>query len=293
MWSAFVLAAVSYVLAALPVGAPEAPAAPVHPWSAAAPWAKAAPLGAGLDGPRSLALGPTALRIECFAVRRGGADSDPVAVVRWLRLDGAAHTLLEREVVFRAEGWRIHQTERLEGTSRRLTWREQGPTGARSWTSDWDLADASGGALAEVVGYGWRRETHERCAADAPWIGPLEWQEVARAGALADLGAVAWLCPPRALSGRARSSAPSGPNIGPEGRLSFADGAGGAELVEFCLGAPDLVATPLDAVEYGRLAARWGTPPVGRAPAVEAALNRDETLRRIAALFAAGHPVRW
>ena len=52
-------------------------------------------------------------RVECFFV--ADPDGTEVAAVRLLRLDTPGHTLLERDIVFRAEGQRVHHTERLTG----------------------------------------------------------------------------------------------------------------------------------------------------------------------------------
>lgn len=232
-----------------------------------------------------------------------GLSGEPVAVLRLLRLDAADHTLLERDVVWRHEGWRMHHTERLSGTYRRLCRRELGPSGARAWLADWDLGDPAGGRRAQVVGHGWARPTHEHIEAGAPWIGPLEWLEAARGGALAAIGEVAWLDPQRAASGApphpvrrsVDGSASGGPAAcdrvgapphgprevqGPEGRATFA----GDTLVAFDLGAPGLRATPITEAEYERLAGRWAHRPAARHRFVEAALRRDDTLRRLAEL---------
>jgi hypothetical protein len=219
-------------------------------------------------------------RLEWFEVRRGDdPTSEPVAVGRLLRVDAADYTLLERDVVWREEGWRVHQTERLAGRTRRFTWREQGPRGALAWTADWDLQDPSGGREATIIGYGWARPTHERARAKAPWIGALEWLEAARGGATAELGPVAWLAPMRASQGAARPAL-DGSAAGPEGRATFVDGA----LVSFELGSRDLRATLVTEVEYLRAAERWGWRSTGRHPFVEAALRKDQTLRRLAEL---------
>lgn len=250
-------------------------------------------------------VAPTAVRSECFVVQRavppvagrlsGASGSfEPVAVVRLLRLDAADHTLLEREIVFRSEGWRMHHTERLAGGTRRLAWREQGPTGTHTWTADWDLTAPTGGTEARVVAHGWRRPTHERLVGDAPWIGALEWLEAARAGAAPLLGEVAWLVPSRAPAPRAvrrHLALPVGAPcaFGPEGRLTVLDGV----LAGFDLGGADCMATSTTETEFRRLAQRWGCRDIGQHPAVTAALSRDETLRQMAQWSDRGVLLRW
>lgn len=282
-WSLSLLAVLRALLASLALGAARAPSEPTVPVEAEVTAAQATP-----GAPLRLTVPPSTVRSEWFEVRRvSDPAADPVAVVRLVRVDAAAHTLLERDIVWRAEGWRMHHTERLANHARRLISREQGPRGARAWTADWDLADPSGGRCASIVGHGWARPTHEQTLAAAPWIGALEWLEAARAGASAELGPVAWLTPNRAPSGAARP----GPTAeretnavaaitGPEGRAAFEGGA----LTSFELGSRELLATPIAEAEYEHLAGRWAWRPVARHPYVEAALRRDETLRRLAEL---------
>jgi hypothetical protein len=231
--------------------------------------------------PQALTVPPSTVRSECFEVQRADdPDAGPIAVVRLVRLDAADHTLLERDIVWRAEGWRVHQTERLAGRTRRVSWREQGPGDALAWTADWDLQDGSGGRMATIVSHGWARPTHERAQGGAPWIGALEWLEAARAGALAELGPVAWLTTARAPSGIAHHAGGAADPVGPEGRATFTDGA----LTCFELGSSELSATPIPEAEYQRLAGLWTWRRAARHPFVEAALRRDETLRRLAEL---------
>jgi len=229
------------------------------------------------------AAGGPAPRCEWFLVRE--PDGDEVAAVRLLRLEAPGRTLLERDLVFRAEGHRIHHTELLEGPRRRLVWRELGPAGGTAWVADWDLADPSGGRQLRTVGHGWARATHGACSADAPWIGPLEWLEAARGGALAELGPVAWLTPGRATTGSAvyPTSAPraflaSDALRGPEGACA----AQGGGLQSFALLAPGRSATPCSAADYEAFVARHGYRPAPRHPYVEAALRRADTLRQLA-----------
>jgi len=285
-WSLSLLALLRNLLGFLALGG-----AFNHPELAERPAGTGASAAAQSSESDQLEVPASHVRCEWFQVRRvSDPEADPVAVVRLLRLDAADHTLLERDVVWRVEGWRLHHTERLAGRARRLTWRELGPGGALAWTADWDLADRTGGRSTNIVGYGWARPTHERTLAGAPWIGALEWLEAARAGALAELGPVAWLTPTRASSGTPRTAADAAPvtrwpfvtahAMGPEGRATFAGGA----IESFELGSRDLRATPIAEVEYQRLVGLWTWRQAARHPYVEAALHRGETLRRLAEL---------
>jgi hypothetical protein len=282
-WSLSLLAVLRALLASFSPCAVQATSEPAVPVEAEVTAVQATP-----SAPLRLTVPPATVRSEWFEVRRASDPAaDPIAVVRLVRVDAAGHTLLERDIVWRAEGWRMHHTERLAGHARRLIVREQGPRGALAWTADWDLADASGGRRASVVGHGWARPTHEQTHAAAPWIGALEWLEAARAGASPELGPVAWLTPSRGLSGAAcparsaeRGTSPSAAFTGPEGRATFEGGA----LSSFELSTSELLATPIAEAEYEHLAGRWAWRPVGRHPFVQAALRRDETLRKLAAL---------
>jgi hypothetical protein len=222
--------------------------------------------GVAASGSTHIELPPVAVRTEWFALaRRGVPAGEPVAVLRLVRVDGAAETLLERDLVFREEGWRIHHTERLAGTVRRLVWRELGPGGALCTVCDWDLAAADGGLSLQEIGYGWERPTHGRRTAAAPWIGPLEALEAARAGALEGLGPVTPVAPAGVAEGPAALSVEAG------------------RLLTFELPGR-LVATPLEAREFARLVERWGHRPAPHHPFVEAALRRDRNLRILAGL---------
>lgn len=220
-------------------------------------------------------------RVECFLV--ADPDGTEVAAVRLLRLDTPGHTLLERDIVFRAEGQRVHHTERLAGAQRRLVWRELGPRGGAVWVAEWDLSDASAGARLTTVGHGSARATHAAEAAAAPWIGPLEWLEAARSGALAELGPVAWLTPGRAASGArvapVEAALPNPSPRGPEGLCTVSQGA----LLGFELLVPGRRATPCSLAAYEAFVARYAYRPAPRHPYVEAALRRGDTLRRLAA----------
>jgi len=238
-----------------------------------------------------IALPEVSVRRETFElVPSADPSAGAAAVMRLLRVEGRGFTLLERDIVFRVEGWRLHHTERLIGSQRQLTAREQGPTGALCWTADWDLADPTGGRRAEVLGHGWRRPTHGVLQAAAPWIGPLEWSEIARVSALPELGPVAWLRPVSVPSGVAVTSHLTGSTPpGPEGRLTF----DGRVLVGCELGSGTLGARPISEAQFADFVERHGHRPVARHPLVEAALHREETLRTIAELHAAGFAVRY
>lgn len=107
------------------------------------------------------------------------AEDSTLAVVALRRLDRPGHRLLEREVVFREGGVRIHHTERIDGNARRLVWREFAPRGPRTWMAEWrDDADA-----VRTVGYGWDRPVHERLEGTDAMVGPLELLERLESGA--------------------------------------------------------------------------------------------------------------
>lgn len=251
----------------------------------------ALPLAAPAPPPGTAALAlelpPVAVRSEHFAVHRsalepaaGAAASAPetIAVVRLVRLDGERRTLIERETTFRSEGWSVHHVDVLEGSLRRSTWRESGPSGRRAWTAEWDLASRDAGREARVVGYGWRRPVHETIRGEAPLCGALERLE-ARRTALA-LPAAAVLDP---VAARARCAGAE-----PAERAAVTP----VELAGFEQAGARIVVEPIDAARYAELAGRFRRPDPARHPAVEAALRRDATLRALGRRFAAGELIR-
>ena len=236
----------------------------------------------------------------------GQVPATELAVVRLLRLDGGDYTLLEREIIFREEGWRLHQVERIEGSKRRLTWREIGPGGRRTWGANWDLDGDHAGVQAKIVSYGWRRPVHTKLSGGAPLMGALEWLENRRAGGCAP--AVDLLDPlrhgarpldSRVIAFEERATLLAGLGLtGEQAAEALVVEAGdstlvlhGSSLVAFSLAGG--WARPISELEYERRAARWGFRPGGRHPAVEAAMHRDETLRTLGRLLEAGVPVNW
>ena len=69
---------------------------------------------------------------------------------------GLTRIVHQREVVFSSGGVRLLQTEEIEGTRRRLVFRELRANGARTWVAEWDTRTG----VSTTTGYGWRRPTH-------------------------------------------------------------------------------------------------------------------------------------
>lgn len=97
---------------------------------------------------------------------------------------GLTRVVHQREVVFPTGGVRLLQTEEIEGTRRRLVFRELRANGARTWVAEWDLASEA----STTTGYGWRRATHGRLGRTpenvAPSMGALELQDRLERGLL-------------------------------------------------------------------------------------------------------------
>lgn len=110
-----------------------------------------------------------------------GADKGVMAL---RRADTEGRRLYEREVTFSTGGVRVHHTEEIIGTDRRLVWREFRPDGARTWVAEWNTETGK----SSTTGYGWRRGAHGRLGwspeANKPAFGPLELLDRMREGRL-------------------------------------------------------------------------------------------------------------
>ncbi|MEE2941161.1 MAG: hypothetical protein VX460_12295, partial [Planctomycetota bacterium] len=86
---------------------------------------------------------------RAFVLRDADGAERGVASCEVVR--GLARVVHQREVVFSSGGVRLLQTEEIEGTRRRLVFRELRANGARTWVAEWDTQT---GASA-TTGYGW------------------------------------------------------------------------------------------------------------------------------------------
>lgn len=146
------------------------------------------------DLPSEAALAPAApvIRTEHFSLRgiplvtEEGAPPLGVdkGVMALRRVDTAGGRLYEREVTFSTGGIRVHHTEEIIGTDRRLVWREFRPYGARTWVAEWNTETGK----SRTTGYGWKRGAHGRLGwspeANKPACGPLELMDRMRDGRL-------------------------------------------------------------------------------------------------------------
>ena len=121
-----------------------------------------APAGAGADGALEGAIGTFSrglleARVSdgCALVLRD-ADGTERGVASCEAVRGLTRIVHQREVVFPSGGVRLLQTEEIEGTRRRLVFRELRTNGARTWVAEWDTRTGA----STTKGYGWRRPTH-------------------------------------------------------------------------------------------------------------------------------------
>lgn len=121
-----------------------------------------APAGARADGALDGAIGELSRGLLEARVSEGRALvlRDAAGIERGIAsceaVRGLARTVHQREVVFPSGGVRLLQTEEIEGTRRRLVFRELRANGARTWVAEWDTQTGA----STTKGYGWRRPTH-------------------------------------------------------------------------------------------------------------------------------------
>jgi len=132
------------------------------------------------------------VRVEYYSMRGVPLESEQGApplgaqkgVMALRRADTPDRRLHEREVTFSTGGIRVHHTEEIIGSGRRLVWREFRPDGARTWVAEWDTESGH----SSTTGYGWRRRVHgslgDSPEANPPACGPLELLDGMREGLL-------------------------------------------------------------------------------------------------------------
>ncbi len=143
-----------------------------------------------LPGPQSAQPAGPVVRAEYFAMHGlpiiSNDGAPPLGAQRGVmalrRVDNPGRRLHEREVTFLSDGIRVHHSEEIIGTERRLVWREFRPDGARTWVAEWDTETGD----SSTTGYGWRRGIHGTLGwspeAEKPACGPLELMDRMREG---------------------------------------------------------------------------------------------------------------
>lgn len=141
-------------------------------------------LGAALAGVRGSSAASYVLVVQ--GEERGALGEDTVRSLR--------RVVHQREVVF-PDGVRAVQTEELEGSRRRLVWREFRPDGARTWVAEWDRTTGR----STTTGYGWHRRTHGSLGrspeAEPPGMGVLELTDLLARGRVGDGAEIALVDP--------------------------------------------------------------------------------------------------
>lgn len=215
----------------------------------------------GLEGALgSLSRGLLAARIsdgrdlvlrDADGVERGVASCE---VVR-----GLTRIVHQREVIFPSGGVRLLQTEEVEGTRRRLVFRELRANGARTWVAEWDTRTGA----STTKGYGWRRPTHGTLGRTPenlpPAMGALELLDRLERGLLRQGDEVGLVDPATAAVIDVRvSGGPGGP------RVLRADGTEvlglGSPGEDRAIRLGGRVWSPAEEAVAARLAGRWRVP---------------------------------
>ena len=244
-----------------------------------------APAGAGADGALEGAIGTFSRGLLEARVSDGralvlrDADGTERGVASCEVVRGLTRIVHQREVVFPSGGVRLLQTEEIEGTRRRLVFRELRTNGARTWVAEWDTRTGA----STTKGYGWRRPTHGTLGRTPenlpPAMGALEMLDQLERGLLRPGDELGLVDPATAAVIDVRvSRGPSGPSVcRADGTEVLGLGAGGDGRAVRLGGR---VWSRADEALAARLAGRWRVPIVANHERVLGALRSGRIERR-------------
>ncbi len=192
---------------------------------------------------------------------------------------GLTRIVHQREVVFSSGGVRLLQTEEIEGTRRRLVFRELRANGARTWVAEWDTRTG----VSTTTGYGWRRPTHGTLGRTPenlpPAMGALELLDRLERGLLRRGDELGLVDPATAAVIDVRvSEGPRGPSVLRADGTEVLGLAGAEANCAVRLGGR--VWSPTQEALAARLAGRWRVPVIANHERVLTALRGGRIERR-------------